>query len=235
MRGLFVTGTDTGVGKTILSAALVATIAASGKSVRAYKPVLTGLEEPPSEWPRDHELLAEMAGMTPEEVAPLRYGPAVSPHLAATLAGEQLNPTKMIASAHALARQGTLIVEGVGGLLVPLIDDLTVRDFAVELGLPLLIAARPGLGTINHTLLTLQAARAAGLQVLAVVLTPWPQKPSTMEQSNREAITRLGEIDVLGLPPIARPTRTELAQAGAELPWRQWALDDCSGDDPGDR
>ncbi len=221
MRGLFVTGTDTGVGKTILSAALVAAIAAAGESVRAYKPVLTGLEEPPSEWPRDHELLAEMAGMSAEEVAPLRYGPAVSPHLAATLAGEQPDPARMMESARALAEQGTLIVEGVGGLLVPLTDDLTVRDFAVELGLPLLIAARPGLGTINHTLLTLQAARAAELQVRAVVLTPWPRRPSGMEHSNRDTIARIGEIEVVGLAPVSA-NRSELASAGARLRWRQW-------------
>ncbi len=221
MRGLFVTGTDTGVGKTVLSAALVATIAASGESVRAYKPVLTGLEEPPGEWPRDHELLAEMAGMTPEEVAPLRYGPAVSPHLAAAMTGEQPNPAGMIESARALAEQGTLIVEGVGGLLVPLADGLAVRDFAVELGLPLLIAARPGLGTINHTLLTLQAARAVGLQVRAVVLTPWPRQPSDMQHSNRDTIARIGEVEVVGLAPVSA-TRNELASAGARLPWRQW-------------
>ena len=73
-------------------------------------------------------------------------------------------------------------MEGVGGLLVPLADDFTVRDLAVELALPLLIAASPGLGTINHTLLTIEAARAAGLDVAAVVLTPWPSEPSEMEQ-----------------------------------------------------
>jgi dethiobiotin synthetase len=222
VRGLFVTGTDTGVGKTVLSAALVAALAAEGEPVRAYKPVLTGLEEPPGEWPRDDELLAEMASMAPEEVAPLRYGPAVSPHLAATMADEQPDPARLIESARTLAQGGTLIVEGVGGLLVPLTGDFTVRDLAIKLDLPLLIAARPGLGTINHTLLTLQAARAAGLQVRGVVLTPWPREPSVMEQSNRETIARLGEIDVLGLPPIAHPTRTELAHAGAQLPWRQW-------------
>ncbi len=88
----------------------------------------------------------------------------------------------MIESARALAQQGTLIVEGVGGLLVPLTEDFAVRDLAVQLGLPLLIAARPGLGTINHTLLTLQAARTVGLHVCAVVLTPWPPQPSAMEQ-----------------------------------------------------
>jgi dethiobiotin synthetase len=222
VRGLFVTGTDTGVGKTILSAALVAAIAAEGESVRAYKPVLTGLDEPPGVWPRDHELLADMAGMAPEEVAPLRYGPAVSPHLAAAMAGERVDPARLIDSARALARQGTMIVEGVGGLLVPLAEDFTVRDLAVELSLPLLIAARPGLGTINHTLLTLQAARAAGLQVLAVVLTPQPRRPSSMEQSNSETIARIGEVEIVGLTPVRSADRNELARAGSRLPWRQW-------------
>lgn len=221
MQGLFVAGTDTGVGKTILSAALVAAIAAEGETVRAYKPVITGVDEPPGAWPRDHELLAEMADMTPEQVAPLRYGPAVSPHLAATMAGERIDPARLIGAARALAEQGTLIAEGVGGLLVPLAEDFAVRDLAVELGLPLLIAARAALGTINHTLLTLQAARAAGLQVRAVVLTPWPSQPSEMELSNRETIARIGEVEVLGLAPVSADRR-ELAQAGAQLPWRQW-------------
>jgi dethiobiotin synthetase len=225
VRGLFVTGTDTGAGKTVLSAALVAALAAEGEPVRAYKPVVTGLKatgpDAPGEWPHDHELLGEMAGMTPEEVAPLRYGPAVSPHLAAAMAGERIDPARLIDSARALARQGTLIVEGVGGLLVPFAEDFAVRDLAVELGLPLLIAARPGLGTINHTLLTLQAARAAGLQVRAVVLTPWPTQPSAMERSNRETVARIGEVEVVGLAP-ASADRSELARAGARLPWRQW-------------
>jgi dethiobiotin synthetase len=221
MRGLFVTGTDTGVGKTILSAALLAAIAAEGETVRAYKPVLTGLDEPPGAWPRDHELLAEMDGMTPEEVAPLRYSSAVSPHLAAAMAGERIDPARMIESARALAQQGVLIVEGVGGLLVPLTEDFSVRDLAVELGLPLLIAARAGLGTINHTLLTLQAARAAGLQVCAVVLTPWPPRPSAMECSNRETIARIGEVEVVGLTSVTAD-RNDLARAGSRLPWRQW-------------
>jgi dethiobiotin synthetase len=222
VRGLFITGTDTSVGKTILSAALVAAMAAAGERVSAYKPVVTGIGEPPGAWPQDHELLAEVAGMPPDEVAPLRYAPPVSPHLAAAMAGERIDPSRLVDHAHTLAQAGTLIVEGVGGLLVPLGEDFTVRDLAAELKLPLLIAARPGLGTINHTLLTLRSARAAGLDVRAVVLTPWPQEPSVMEQSNHEAIARMGEIEVLGLASIAHPARTELAHAGAELPWRQW-------------
>ncbi len=238
MRGLFVTGTDTGVGKTILSAALLAAMAAAGETVRAHKPVVTGLDlepwaggapEPqtgdaPEPWPPDHKLLARAAGMAPDAVAPLRYGPAVSPHLAAELAGERLDPARVVAAARDAAADphAITVVEGVGGLLVPLADDFTVRDLAIALGLPLLIAARPGLGTINHTLLTLQAARAAGLEVRAVVLTPWPAAPGMMERSNRETIACLGNVEVDGLPCVSTPTRDVLAQGGASLPWRRW-------------
>ncbi len=227
MRGLFVTGTGTGVGKTVLTAALLAAAAAAGEPVRAHKPVVTGLDEPPGEWPPDHELLARATGQAPEEVAPKRYGPAVSPHLAAALAGEHADPERIVASALAAlhdadAQGATLVVEGVGGLLVPLADDHTVRDLATVLGLPLLVAAPPGLGTINHTLLTLHAARAAGLEVRAVVLTPWPEQPSVVERSNRETLARLGEIEVAILPPVLGPDLDALARAGETLPWRRW-------------
>jgi dethiobiotin synthetase len=227
VRGLFVTGTGTGVGKSVLAAALLAAMTAAGEPVRAYKPVVTGLEEPPGEWPPDHELLARAAGMDPGEVAPLRYGPAVSPHLAASLAGEPLHPFRIAEDAGAALRAadalgGPLIVEGVGGLLVPLTDRLTVRDLAALLRLPLLIAASPGLGTINHTLLTLAAARAAEIEVRAVVFTPWPSRPSAMEESNRSTVARLGEVEVAVLPRVAGPDRAALAEAGARLPWRRW-------------
>jgi dethiobiotin synthetase len=223
MRGLFVTATDTGVGKTILSAALLAAMAAAGEQVRAHKPVVTGLGEPAGVWAADHELLASTAGMTPEQVAPLRYGPAVSPHLAARLAGEHADPADLVARARAAGNdEATLVVEGVGGLLAPLADDYTVRDLAISLGLPLLIAARPGLGTINHTLLTLQTARAGGLDVRAVVLTPWPAQPSEMELSNRDTIARMGDIEVVGLGHVPSPAVDDLARAGDALPWRNW-------------
>ena len=148
MRGLFVTGTGTGVGKTALSAALLAAIATAGERVSAHKPVVTGVDDPPGEWPPDHELLAGVAGMTPEQVAPLRYGPAVSPHLAAALAGERVAPEQIAAAAQdalrsADARGAVLIIEGVGGLLVPLAEGFTVRDLAARLGLPLVVAASP--------------------------------------------------------------------------------------------
>jgi len=222
-RGLFVTGTGTGVGKTIVSAALLAAMHMAGKPVRAYKPVVTGLAEPPGAWPADHELLALAAGMSPEQVAPLRFGPAVSPHLAGSLVNEPIDAVMLVECAQTAASAGeTLVVEGVGGLLVPLADDFTVRDLAVELALPLLIAASPGLGTINHTLLTIQGARAAGLDVAAVVLTPWPSRPSPMERSNHETIKRLGEVEVATLEEISGADIAEFARAGDRLPWRGW-------------
>jgi dethiobiotin synthetase len=222
MRGLFVTGTDTGVGKTILSAALLAAMAAAGEPVRAHKPVLTGLDEPAGEWPPDHELLGAAAGMAPEQVAPLRYGPAVSPHLAAELAGERIDPARLVSAARAAGAQGTLVIEGIGGLLIPLAEGYTVRELAADVGLPVLIAARPGLGTISHTLLTLEAARAAGLEVRAVVLTPWPEAPTVLERSNARTIERFGEVEVACLGRVPSPAVADLARAGETLPWRHW-------------
>ncbi len=223
MRGLFVTGTDTGVGKSVISACVVAAMRASGEPVRAFKPVLTGLEDaPPAPWPADHELLALASGMLPEDVSRLRFQPAASPHLAAALAGEEIDPDVLLRRARELGDGHTLVVEGVGGLLVPLTVSFSVCDLAVALGLPLLVVSRPGLGTINHTLLTLKAAREAGLSVVGVLLSGWPQEPSAVEHSNRETIAALGEVEVLTLPLLAGPDPAALAAAGERLPWRRW-------------
>ena len=97
-----------------------------------------------------------------------------------------------------------------------------MRDLALALGLPVLIAAGPGLGTINHTLLTLDVARAAGLDVRAVVLTPWSDTPAELERSNRDTVARLGEIEVASLGRVSHPAMADLARAGDALPWRRW-------------
>jgi dethiobiotin synthetase len=187
LRGCFVTGTDTGVGKTVVSAAIVAVLRARRASVRALKPVISGLDAPPDPvWPPDHALLASLTGQSPDEVAPIRFGPAVSPHLAAELAGAPLDPdaiARAVVDAQDAAQRAhadALVIEGVGGLLVPFVDAYAVRDLARELALPVVVVARPGLGTINHTLLTLEAARAAGVQVARVVLNPFPAEPDAV-------------------------------------------------------
>ena len=230
MRGLFVTATDTSVGKTVVASAIVAALVADGVKVGVFKPAVTGLDLPRDpEWPPDHELLAmaagqiEMVGPSPEDVAPWRFGPAVSPHLGAELAGVELDPRVLVVAAKkAGAGTDLLIVEGVGGLLVPLTRDYSVRDLALELGLRLIIVARPGLGTINHTLLTVEAARSAGLEVTAVVINNWPGEPTVMELSNRETIADLAQVEVFTLGPIARGDRALLAAAGSQLPLDSW-------------
>jgi dethiobiotin synthetase len=222
MRGLLVTGTGTGVGKTVLSAALIAAMRAAGERVRAYKPVVTGLRQANrGPWPADHELLAAMSGERPDCVAPRRYEPAVSPQLAAELSGDAIDPRALLAAAPAAGRD-PVIVEGVGGLLTPFADGFSMRELAAELRLPVIVAARPGLGTINHTLLTLEAARAARLDVRAVVLTPWPRRPSALQRSNRAVIARAGATAVEVLARVQAPERELLAAAAAQLPWRSW-------------
>ena len=207
--GLFVTGTGTEVGKSVVSAVIARTAARAGLSVKVFKPAVSGLDEGGES---DHELLRRASGsrQSDDEIAPYRYGPAVSPHLAAELAGEEVDPERLRAVAAAAAGGAdALVCEGVGGLLVPLTaSGYLVRDLASDLGYPVVIVASPGLGTINHTLLTIEAARSAGLEVRAVVLTPWPADPGPMERSNRATIAELGRVEVLTLAAIdlADPT-----------------------------
>jgi dethiobiotin synthetase len=200
--GLFVTGTGTEVGKTIVAAAVARTLAAEGKRVAVFKPAVTGLDEGVE---TDHALLRRASGspQRDEEIAPYRYGPPASPHLAAAMASEEIDPERLRKAARAAAEGADAIVcEGVGGLLVPLSPDYLVRDLAADLGHPLVVAAAPSLGTINHTLLTIESARAAGLEVSAVVLTPWPEEPSEIEHSNRETIAALAGVEVRTLPHL---------------------------------
>ena len=208
IRGCFVAGTDTGVGKTHVAAAISKALADSGEQVSAYKPVVSGTDDP---GPRDHELLAQITGQDPAEISPVAYGPAVSPHLGAELAGDTIDVDALVARGKALP--GTLVVEGIGGLLVPVTETFSVRDFAVAFALPVVIVARPALGTINHTLLTLESARSAGLDVRAVVVTPWPNNPSTMEQSNADTIARLGDVTVHTLGDTEFGAATDLPVA----------------------
>jgi dethiobiotin synthetase len=201
-RGIFVTGTGTEVGKSVVAAVIARTAAASGARVRVFKPAVSGLEQGGEP---DHSLLRRASGSSQgdDEIAPYRYGPAVSPHLAAELAGEPIEPERLRAVAAAAASGADLLVcEGVGGLLVPLAGSYLVRDLARELGLPMVVVAPPGLGTINHTLLTLEAIGAVGLTVRAVVLNPWPSAPSRIERSNRDSIAALGDVDVAVLPAL---------------------------------
>ena len=202
MRGVFVTGTGTEVGKTVVAAVIARSHAAAGERVAVFKPAVSGLDEGGEP---DHTLLRRSAGssQSDDEIAPYRYGPPVSPHLGAELAGETIERERLLDAAREAAHDADFLVcEGVGGVLVPLTLAYLVRDLARDLALPIVIAAAPGLGTINHTLMAVECARAVGLEVTAVVLTPWPNEPGVVETSNREAIERIGQMRIAVLPLI---------------------------------
>jgi dethiobiotin synthetase len=213
MRGAFVTGTGTEVGKTVVAAVLARTAHAAGARVAVFKPALSGLDEYPlrpeiwdcaADLP-DHVLLRLASGSAQgdDEIAPYRFGPPVSPHLGAELAGEPIDPDLLRGAALAATEASDLLIcEGVGGFLVPLGHGYLVRDLARDLGMPVLIVASPGLGTINHTLLTVEAVRAAGLEVQKVVLNPWPDEPAQLELSNLETISIQGSVEVETLPRL---------------------------------
>lgn len=222
MRGVFVTGTGTGVGKSVVAAALAAALVAGGERVVASKPLLSGLDDE-SAWPPDHELLSRVTGEPADEIAPHRYGPAVSPHLAARWVGERHTAASLAGEvrarhddAAAAGGDPVLVVEGAGGLLVPLDDDgETMADLAAALALPLVIAAHPGLGTINHVQLTLEAARTRGLEIAGIVLTPWPDAPGEIERDNLAYLSVRTGVRIRRLAPVRAPEPAALGAAAA--------------------
>jgi dethiobiotin synthetase len=213
MRGAFVTGTGTEVGKTVVAAVLARSAHVAGARVAVFKPAVSGLDDYPlrpeiwdcaPELP-DHVLLRLASGSSQgdDQIAPYRYAPAVSPHLAAELAGERIDPDRLRGAALEATEDCDLLVcEGVGGYLVPLAGRYLVRDLARDLGMPVVIVAPPALGTINHTLLTIEAVRGSDLEVAKVVLNQWPAKPSVLERSNLETIAELGAVEVETLPRL---------------------------------
>jgi dethiobiotin synthetase len=211
MRGLFVTATDTGIGKTEIACALVAGHRARGLDVGAMKPAQSG--HAPGE-PSDAERLLAAAGGgdPPELVCPYTFGPPLAPGVAARLAGVEVSLARILDAARALAaRHAALVVEGAGGLMTPLTPRETYADLAVSLTLPALVVARAGLGTVNHAVLTVEALRARGVAVAGVVLNRVSPNADPSEPHNAGEIERLAGVRVLASlpyePDIARRAR----------------------------
>ena len=207
--GLFVTGTDTDVGKTYVTALLAERLRAAGKTVGIYKPAASGAEifhgEPV--W-GDVEALRTAAGLTTaddDRICPQRFRAPLAPPVAAAAEGRTVDARLLTAGAAAWAgRCDVLLVEGAGGLLCPLAfgdagaGGVTVLDVAAALGYPLLVVARAGLGTVNHTLLTLAAARSRGVPVAGVLLNA-RDCPDPQAGNNAWMIGRFGDVPVLGV------------------------------------
>jgi dethiobiotin synthetase len=203
MHGLFITGTDTGVGKTLVAAALVRLLRQQGRRVGACKPVATGAGLVRGQLVSEDSLrLAEAAGVAVEDVTRWTFAEPAAPPVAARQAGTTLHLKDLIAHTRGAARDvDILIVEGVGGLLCPLTEGETVADLATALGIPLVVVARRSLGTLNHTLLTVEVACQRGLAVAGVVISETTPPASLAEESNVEELRRRLPVPILAVVP----------------------------------
>jgi dethiobiotin synthetase len=217
IKGCIITGTDTGVGKTVIAAML--TLASGGLY---WKPVQSGLEEE-----TDTEFVRRVTGLGPEHFKEETYRlkEPLSPHMAARLEGVEISMTRLKSDLVPILyphhtdnnelkrlRDRMIIVEGAGGLLVPLNGKHMMTDLFIQTGLPVVLVSRSGLGTINHTLLTIEALRSRNIKLLGVVMNGKPNP------GNREAIEYYGGVDVLAeVQPVDTNDRAGLKKEGERI------------------
>lgn len=214
MSFLFVTGTDTGVGKTLVSRALLAAWRLRGLPVAAFKPLETGLLDSQISEQSDAAQLAKASGQTARECSFLRFEPPVAPQAAAQKNGAQIDPQIVVAECHARAGKNHLLVEGAGGLLVPIAANFLMADLAQSLDAAVLIVARARLGTINHCLLTIAECRRRGLPIAGVVLNRSDDEIGPDDTGNAALIKEHGMVSVFGpLPHLANAESATLADA----------------------
>ena len=212
MRGLFITGTDTDVGKTWVTAAIARQLRADRLRPGVFKPACSGADRDESgelRW-HDIEALGEAAAIIDRQlICPQTFEAPLAPPVAARLEGSSVSWQKMLDGVARWAGESDspqtdlLLVEGVGGLVCPLTEDRSVADLAVALEFPLVIVARLGLGTINHTLLTIEAARSRGLRIAGVVLNDGQNLAESLAgKTNYDELDRLSDVLILGVLPF---------------------------------
>lgn len=219
MSGFFITATDTEVGKTVVTGALAGVLRKRGHNIGVYKPLQSGHVDSNPEG--DAARLKVASGVTTEtnRICPYSIEEPLAPRLAMQRAGRSVTLEQITAHYHELMKEfNSLFVEGAGGLAVPYTKDALVVDFAKELKLPLIIVARPTLGTVNHTILTISYAKAHGLAVAGVIFSGCKECEKERVQENKEMIEELSGVPVLGLLPELCEgfTRDELLRAAEE-------------------
>jgi dethiobiotin synthetase len=226
MPGLFVVGTDTGVGKTVVTAAITRSLRRRGQGVTVSKPVATGAEVHEDGFLADDtRRLAHAAGHSEYgRVTPWVFSEPAAPAVAARTAGVNLDLEEIAGRVKKLgAPESLLLVEGIGGLLCPLTDSETVADLAAMLRFPLVVVARRSLGTLNHTLLTLEVARDRGLPVAGVVVNETSPVRSYAEETNVEELSKRIAVPLLAVVPyLTNPYDAEIASLAA-VDWQRLA------------
>jgi len=220
-KGIFVTGTDTGVGKTVFSAALARFLADRGIKVGVMKPVTSGCSERNGQLvSADAELLAWGARVVmQQEIAPYLLREPIAPSAAAEMEHIKIEFSRILAAYHRLSEEHDfVIVEGAGGLMVPLAGGLLIADLVKLLDLPLLVVARPNLGTVNHTILTCFVARELGLDVKGTIISNYPASPDRAEATAPHLIDSLSGAPLLARLP-AFPDSDDFARVEKLADW----------------
>lgn len=220
-QGVIVIGTDTGVGKTCVATALLLALRSHGIAALPMKPVQTGAEHGRAP---DLDAALAAAGLSVDaarydELAPYRLPLPASPHLAARVAGARIDPERIVSLARRMQAAGQpLVVEAAGGALVPINDHTLQVDLLLRFNLPLILVARPGLGTLNHTLLTLEALRRREAVPCGIVLNGANPEGDLIEQDNRATLQRMNpDVPVLPFPRLSDLTPDALRHAGRAL------------------
>jgi dethiobiotin synthetase len=211
-NGLFITGTDTGVGKSLVAAGLIRHARAKGIRAIGLKPIETGCSEIDGElYPEDGDLLREASDKAVDlaDCCPFRFRLPASPYRAALAEGKSLNFDDVISAVNrGMALCNFAIVEGAGGLMVPINRSEMMIDLPASLGLPAVLVARTRLGTINHTLLSVEALKRRSIPVAAVILSKSDETSGPEEESTPSDIAeRLPDISVLSLPYLGAQSR----------------------------
>lgn len=222
--GLFFTGTDTGVGKTYVTAAIARILRGERRRVSVSKPVATGAKQLGDRRVSDDTLaLAEAAGQTDElgRITPWVFAEPLAPAVAARRCGCALQLADLLQSVQRARDPGAmLLVEGIGGLLCPITDRETVAELAQALGYPVVIVARRSLGTLNHTLLTIEAARSRGILIVGLVVNEPTPTADVAAETNVDELRRLAGVPILAVVPHAR--EAGIPAALADVDW--WTL-----------
>lgn len=202
---IFITGTDTEVGKTVVAAGLAMAFKKRGVDVGVMKPAVTGCRTRRGRRvSEDVDYLVKASGCTdePRLVSPYMLRDPLAPEVAARREGVRLDLRRIFSAFRRLGeRHEALIVEGAGGLFVPIKRKYFMIDLIAALGSPIVLVARPGLGTINHTLLSCEAARTKNIGIAGVVINDYPKKPSLAERTNPDVISRCAGAPLLGVMP----------------------------------
>ena len=210
--GIFITGTDTGVGKTFFACGLAALLKESGYNVGVMKPAESGCDQGEGKLvPQDAVALkgASACELPLESICPYQFREPLAPSVAAEREGVRIDIDRLILAYNEISSVHDItIVEGAGGLLVPLLPSYTYADFAKVLKLPLIVVGANKLGMINHLVLTLEHASCRGLSVLGYVLNQIEQEPSLAAQTNREALASLIGVPCLGELPYFEGSKT---------------------------